>query len=78
MLLLAILFLFLLSVTGMTSLAGCSVIRCMCMYFLYLFHFMRIFAWLLLVYLVVTGYGGFNLVSAVFCAYSQKLSDWYD
>ena len=63
----------------MTSLAGRSVIRCMCMYFLYLFHFMWIFAQLLrLVYLVVTGYGGFNLVSAVFCSCSRKLSDWYD
>ena len=66
-LLLAILFLFLLSVTGMTGLAGRSVIRCMCVYFPYLFHFMRIFSRLLrLVYLVVTEYGAFNLVTAVF------------
>ena len=32
----------------------------------------------ILVYLVVAGHGGFNLVSAVFCACSRKLSDWYD
>ena len=79
LLLLAILFLFLLSVTGMTGLAGRSVIRCMCMYFLYLFHFMWVFAQLLrLVYLVITGCGVFNLLSALFCDCSRKLSDWYD
>ena len=46
----------------MTSFAGRSVIKCMCMYFPYLVHCMRIFYRLLrLVYLVVSGYGNLTL-----------------